>query len=153
MNNDRRSLLARVHIAKKEMRLGEENYRAMLSRITGADSASTATVQQLDQVLAEFKRLGWQPKHFRPASPHPHVRKVYALWTAMRPLLRNPSPDGLRAFVRRQTKSMKTPNGVAAPEWLSGAQANVVIEALKQWQARLQAGEADTSEQEASHAD
>lgn len=43
--------------------------------------------------------------------------------------LRDPSPGGLARFVQRE-------HGVDAVEWLSGAQASQVIEALKAWLAR-----------------
>ena len=52
--------------------------------------------------------------------------------------------DALRAFVQRQTKSRLTPDGISAPEFLDGPQANRVIEGLKAWLAREKhkAGEA-----------
>ncbi len=122
--------LARVHIARKELALTEDSYRSVLARITGHESAGDCTDAQLDAVLAEFKRLGWTPKVKRPTSSVPHVRKIYAQWTAMKPLLRNASDAALRSFVERQT-------GKSSPEWLDAAQANMVIEALKAWQGRL----------------
>jgi len=134
----RKSLLARIHIARKELALQEDSYRAILRRIAGQDSASAIDDAGLRKVIKEFERLGLKPRARRPASGKPHVRKVFALWTSMRDLVRDPSPAALRVFVQRQT-------GVADPEWLSPAQANAVIEGLKAWRARLerQAGQAE----------
>lgn len=136
---DRRAMLSKVHIARKELALAEESYRAILRRVAGWDSAADCTDAQLDAVLAEFRRLGWKPKTKRPASGVAHVRKIYALWTAMKGGLADGSDAALRAFVRRQTKSAANPEGIASPEWLDAAQANKVIEGLKAWSERIAA--------------
>jgi len=129
----RRAMIAKLHIARKELALAEESYRAILLRVAGKSSASECTDEQLDAVLAEFKRLGWKPKTKRPRSGVPHVRKIYALWAEMRPLLTDGGDAALRSFVKRQT-------GMDSPEWLDAPQANKVIEGLKAWGARLKAG-------------
>jgi phage gp16-like protein len=124
-------MLSKVHIARKELALAEDSYRAILKRITGHESSADCADAQLDAVLAEFARLGWRPKTRRPASAVPHVRKIWALWTALKPRLADGSEAALRAFVRRQT-------GIDRPEWLDAARANKVIEGLKAWTARLE---------------
>lgn len=126
--------LAKVHIARKELCLDDDTYRALLMRVTTVHASSAAcTDAQLDAVLEEFKRLGWVPKDTRPGmSKKPHVRIIYAIWRDLKPHLRNPSREALRAFVERQT-------GVSDPEWLDGGQANIVIEALKAWLKRARA--------------
>lgn len=126
----RTSLIARVQMARKELALAEDSYRAILFRITGMDSAGKLDLAQLRAVIQEFERLGLK-KRVKP-SGKPHVRKVFALWTALKPHLENPTREALRAFVKRQT-------GVDNPEWLSPAQANAVTEALKAWQRRVEA--------------
>jgi phage gp16-like protein len=130
MPSDRRALLARVHIASKEMALTDDSYRAILKRVTGQESAADCSDGLLTKVLDEFKRLGWMPKVKRPTSTVPHVRKVFALWTAIKPHLDDGSDAALRSFVERQT-------GITRPEWLDATQANKVIEGLKAWLARV----------------
>lgn len=125
--------LAKVHIGRKELRMDDDTYRALLARVTGQASSGACTDRQLDAVLEEFKRLGWAPQQKgRPPSGKPHVRKIFALWKELRPYLRNSGQEALRAFVERQT-------GVSDPEWLDGGQANIVIEALKAWLKRARA--------------
>jgi hypothetical protein len=102
-------------------------------------------------VLDEFKRLGWKPPARTSAAvgtgDKPHVAKIRALWAEMAPLLASGgTEDALRAFVRRQTRSRKSPDGVGAPEWLDGVEGNRVIEGLKAWHARLLRAEAETKE-------
>lgn len=133
---DRRALLARIHIARKEMALEEENYRAILLRVGKHESAAEIDDAGLHRVLLEFKRLGWVPQKPRAKRPaEPHVAKIYALWGALAPHIEDASLGALAAFCRRQT-------GIASPAWCSPEQANAVIEGLKAWLAREKAREA-----------
>jgi phage gp16-like protein len=129
-----RATIAKIHIAKKELALVDESYRAILVRITGKDSSGACTDAELEKVLAEFRRLGWKPKQSKPASDKPHVRKIFALWNeACRAgAIQDTGRDALRAFVRRQT-------GKDDPNWLSPTDANKMTEALKAMIARAEA--------------
>ncbi len=134
----RRALLARLHIARKELGLDEETYRAALQRIAGASSARDLSDEAIERVLAEFRRRGWRPgkarparssrggRRWRPPAKHAHQRKVWALWGELKRqgVWRDPNPASLVKFVRRLT-------GVDDPDWLTPAQSNKVIEALK----------------------
>lgn len=144
---NRNPMLAKVHIAKKELGLDDETYREVLSRVTGKTSSAGLKDHQLDAVLTEFKRLGWKPKPAkakpggprpRPESDKPHVRKVFAIWTDMCqvgiPVIANRA--GLIAFVQRMTKTEQRPAGLSDPEWLSPDDANKVVEGLKAWRKR-----------------
>jgi phage gp16-like protein len=126
---NRRALLAQIHMAKKALALQEDSYRAILARIAGHDSAAQIPDAGLVAVVAEFRRLGWKERPFRPGSKKPHVRKVWAVWGSMKHLVRDPSADGLRGFVKRMT-------GLDDPEWMDGDQANTVVEGLKAWKRR-----------------
>lgn len=132
---DRRSMIAKVHVAKKQLSLTEDDYRALLARVTGAASLSAATDLQIAAVLKELERLGWKPKPRAKPAAQPHHRKVFALWGALQRAggLRDGSAAALRSFVLRQT-------GVGAVEWLTAAQCNSVTEALKAMVARAQSG-------------
>ncbi|WP_243310082.1 gp16 family protein [Fundidesulfovibrio agrisoli] len=58
----RMSLLAKVHIARKDLNLDDDTYRELLHRVTGHESAKDCTVPELVRVVAEFRRKGWQEK-------------------------------------------------------------------------------------------
>ena len=129
----RKKLLAQIHIARKHMALEEESYRALLYRVTGQTSAKELTDAQIKSVLAEFERLGWKPERFQrfAAANRPDVRKVFAIWSSLKDHLEcRGSRAGLRAFVERQV-------GVSDPNFLNGAQAQKMIEALKAMQRRV----------------
>ena len=57
----RDAALAKIHIAKKELGMDDDAYRAMLKRVTGKSSSAGMSPRQKSAVLAEFKRLGWNP--------------------------------------------------------------------------------------------
>lgn len=56
------SSLAKIHIAKAQLGLDEDTYRALLARVAGVRSAKELSPRQIGAVLAEFQRLGWTPK-------------------------------------------------------------------------------------------
>jgi hypothetical protein len=134
---DRRAMLAKIHLARKQMGLDDETYRETLQRVVGQRTCVTCSDAQLHLVLAEFQRLGWKPQPAARRSDKAQVRMIYAIWADIRPLLDDAGDEALRGFVRRQTHSPAHPEGVDAPEWLSGAEAAKVIEGMKGWLARL----------------
>ncbi|MXV43931.1 DUF1018 domain-containing protein [Saccharibacter sp. 17.LH.SD] len=133
---DQKRLLALVHIAKKDLALEDESYRSLLHRIAGQNSARGMTEKQLNDVLAEFKRLGWEksPRKKRyVAANRASVRKIFVLWGSLRDHLAcKGSRAGLRVFVERMT-------GVSDPNFLDDQKAQQVIEALKAMQKRKRA--------------
>jgi len=86
----RRSLLAKVHIAKKDLGLDDAAYRAILARF-GVESSSRLDMKGLEKLLAHFEQLGWvstpnqakpriNDEHIAIPDTSPHARqKRYAL--------------------------------------------------------------------------
>ncbi len=137
-------MLAKVHVARKALGLDEAAYRDVVGRVAGVPSAGAASDAQLHRLLGEFKRLGWsgaKPQASLRRADKAQVRLACALWAELRPYLTDGSDAALRNFVRRQTRTAATPRGVDAPEFLTGPQANRVIEGLKAWLARARKGE------------
>jgi phage gp16-like protein len=55
-------LLAKIHIAKRDLGLDEETYRGALEGQTGKRSAAEMTNDQIAKCLRHFVSLGWSPK-------------------------------------------------------------------------------------------
>ena len=127
---ERRALLAKIHIARKQLSLDEESYRARIQEVTGQTSAGQCSDGALVAILDKFRKLGFRDES-KPSS-NPQARAIYAIWADLKPYLRNPSTAALNAFCLRMTQ-------VENPEWLKGPKANIVIEALKDWLARAKA--------------
>ncbi|WP_298437993.1 gp16 family protein [Geobacter sp.] len=132
----RREELAKIHIGKSQLRLGDEVYRDILWQAGRVESSADLDWQGRQAVLERFKELGWQPKHKgkTPGKPSriladdPQSKKIRALWLELHAAgrVRDPSEKALASYVKRMT-------GVAALQWLRGDQASTVIEALKKW--------------------
>ncbi len=136
----RATMIAKVHLAKKQLALADESYRDILRRVTGQESAGALDERDLDRVLAEFKRLGWKPKPNRTGtSKHAQIRMIHAVWADLCKLGIDAEDEAaaLRAFVARQTKTAANPAGVSDPAFLDSHQANKVLEGLKAWRTRL----------------
>ena len=56
----RASELAKIHIAKKDLGLDEDTYRAMLYGITGVESAAKLTAKGRQKILAHLRAMGWR---------------------------------------------------------------------------------------------
>ena len=131
---DRRAMIAKIHVAKKQLGLEDDAYRAILQRVTSFSSSAACQDEALHSVLAEFQRLGFQPPApQQKRSEKPWVRKVWAIWGELRPLLDAADTGTLRAFTIRQTQSPKNPAGIADPEFLDPAEAKKVIHGLEGW--------------------
>ena len=63
----RRGLLAKVHIAKKELAIPDEDYRDILMRDFGVESAADLAIGELSELVNYFESKGWQPN--RRSSP------------------------------------------------------------------------------------
>lgn len=128
----RRALMAKVHLAKKEMGLDDDTYRGVLLRVAKVASAKDCDDRQLAAVVEDFKRLGWKQstpagRAPRPrAATHPVAAKARALWISLHQLgaIDDPSERALEAFAKRQLK-------VERLAWADQSLGYRLIEALK----------------------
>ncbi|MBR1778384.1 MAG: DUF1018 domain-containing protein, partial [Alphaproteobacteria bacterium] len=58
MTADKCPLIAKIHIAKAQLGLDDDQYRDILRRVTGKESASKCRYSQLVDLINEFKALG-----------------------------------------------------------------------------------------------
>jgi len=136
---DTRARLVRlIHVAKRELGLDDETYRALLHGSVRKESTSAMTVPELERVIDRMKRAGFKVRTKRPTSrqsrplaQYPEAKKIRALWLFLYELgaVSDPSEAALASYVKRITK-------VDALQWLNGYQTEVVIETLKKWALR-----------------
>lgn len=126
----RRARLAKVHIAKKDLQLDEDDYRQILLDETGHTSASDCSAAELDRVIRRFEGRGWKPKPKKPGARgtarHPMARKARALWISLYHLgaVRSRDEKALEAFAKRQL-------GCDRLVWAKQSDGYRLIEALK----------------------
>lgn len=136
------NLKAQIHIAKKQLGMDDDTYRAVLKRATSKTSSADMSVTELHRAIAEFKKLGFKPKSskgYSPKSRGTRVDKLRAIWISMgKRGFVNGSEDALlnwvqNSLLRRNKASIDSLN------WLNDhPEINRLIEQLKNWQARLE---------------
>lgn len=137
-NIQRNNELAQIHIAKKDLALDDETYRAMLFTVARVTSSKDLDFHGRKAVLRHMVARGWKnkpaskAKQTRPLADDVQSRKIRALWLELHAAgaVDDSSEAALASFVKRITK-------VSALQWLSPVQASNVIEVLKKWLARL----------------
>jgi len=125
----RKALLGTVHIARKVLGLQEDDYRTVLARVTGHDSARDCNDGQLREAIAEFERLGFRrtgSARRRDFGDGVVIRKARAMWISLYQLgaIEDGSDAALEAFGRRQLH-------VERLQWSSEREGFRLIEALK----------------------
>tara|TARA_R110000787_G_scaffold211281_7_gene321161 strand:+ start:125 stop:904 length:780 start_codon:yes stop_codon:yes gene_type:complete len=137
----RRKLLGKVHIAKKQLGMDDETYRAILDARFGKTSSAKLRDPQLIDLIEHFKTLGFKHQPSGGKAPNGknavavdrdrQIRKIRALWVSMYHLgiLRDNSERALTAFARRVTGGRDV--GIAQLPWLHGEAIYKVTEALK----------------------
>lgn len=144
----RKALMAKIHIAKKQLNLDDDVYRSVLDHVTGQTSCYKMSDNQLTRVLDHFKAKGFKPKSTKSArrmSPNsnepvktPLIRKIRAVWITMHlhGIVRDNSEAALDAYVKRMSAQQNNGFGVESVAWLNGELAYKVLEALKAWHKR-----------------
>jgi phage gp16-like protein len=129
-----------INIAKAQLGLDEDTYRALLMRVTGKESLRAMTAAEHLDVINDMKRLGFkvQGRTTRLAlSTKPYVRMIHALWKSCHRLgvVNDGSRKALRAFCHR---FIAHGEGAVAvdPDLLTYDQAGPIIEALKKMESR-----------------
>ncbi|CDZ61448.1 Mu-like prophage protein Gp16 [Neorhizobium galegae bv. orientalis] len=132
------SSIAAIHIAKKQLSLDDDTYRAKLMNITGKRSTKDMSEDERQRVITVLRNDGFKPVQSarRPDGrlrlSGKYARKLQALWIAGWNLgiVRNREDAALQTFVTGQT-------GLTAERFLHHAEdARKVIEALKKWMER-----------------
>ncbi|TBH55040.1 gp16 family protein [Rhizobium leguminosarum] len=127
--------IAAIHVAKKQLGLDDNTYRAKLARITGKQSVKDMNEEERQKVLTVFRKEGFAPAPAarrvdgRQKLTGKYAKKLQALWIAAWNLgiVRDRDDKALIAFVKRQTGIDHTRFLVYADD------AKRAIEALKSW--------------------
>lgn len=135
-----------INIAKAQLGLHEDDYRAMLVRVTGKASLRVMSERQKIDVIDELKRRGFKIRtkgKALPASFKPYVRLIHALWKSCHRAgaIENGSREALRAFCHRFVAHGDDKVAVD-PDLLTHEQATPIIKALREMEARAKGSSA-----------
>jgi hypothetical protein len=119
-----------IHVAKNQLGLDEETYRAVLGQAGVKSSKDIQHVDQFNVIMANLQTLGfqkakairrpkWQDDWWRCSAAQ--RAKIEVLWANV---ARTPTEEALRRMVARIIH-------IDSPAWISPAQASKVIVALR----------------------
>lgn len=137
MRNWKASLIAKLHVAKTQIGMAEDDYRALLLRY-GAASSKDMTLDELEAVLREMERMGFVPKPKTGTGRNPNpapdkdklIGKIRAMLTAKAEVQGRPVPWSYAdAMAKRLCK-------VERVEWCDAQQLQKIIAALSYDQKR-----------------
>jgi hypothetical protein len=89
--------LAKIHIAKRDLKLGDALYRGFLNILFGRTSAKELTHTQVEELLEHFKSLGWQSGYAKSITPETLRKKSSASTNPSK----NPSRFGPATLAQR----------------------------------------------------
>ncbi|MEL7838358.1 MULTISPECIES: gp16 family protein [Citromicrobium] len=125
----RRSMIAKIHVARSQLRMEEDDYRQIVFDASGKTSSADCSDAQLEAIIDALKQRGFKPlprKGAQRGAQHPVARKARALWISLHQLgaVRNESEAALESFAKRQL-------GCERLDWARQSDGYRLIEALK----------------------
>lgn len=144
----RKAELSQIHIAKKQLGWTEDEYRAVIMRISkhATESAGELNHKQRAELLWYMKSCGFKVRHARKAplkrpndmtikDDRDQVKKIRWQWLDLFEFgaVRDNSERAMCAYIARVAKITV---GKEHPKFLTLDQASDVIETLKKWQHR-----------------
>ncbi|WP_350654829.1 regulatory protein GemA [Pseudoalteromonas sp. D48-MNA-CIBAN-0056] len=150
-----------IHIAKGQLGLDDETYRAALLGSAGKTSCSQMSLPELNKVLDHFKKAGFKAKAKRRLSPKSspkelgEINKIRAIWITMhkQSFVRDGSETALDAYVNRMLNRAKVGANVSYhTHFLTLKQAIQVLEPLKKWHKREMVAHLKTNNMQAYEA-
>lgn len=141
----RDQLVRLIHIAKSQLKLDEDTYRAALMAASGKSSCRKMTHAELTRAYDAFVERGFKRRFKRENQrvkgkvKTAEISKIKAVWITMhrQQFITDGSELALNKFVQRQTAKENGGAGVQEVGWLNGELAYQVLESLKQWHVRL----------------
>lgn len=140
--DDRYRLYKLLEVGKRELRMDDDSFRAMLARHgatekDGHPSRQTMSIPDLDAALREMRAKGFKPRPRRGRARNmedwraERIKKITALWCALADagVVHNRSEKAMVAWCAGITKKARL-------QWTTTVDLNNCIEGLKRWAAR-----------------
>ena len=125
-----------INIARGQIGMAEDDYRAMLERVTGKASLRLMTDRQKAAVLDEMKRLGFRKAASkRPPAARKDVRYCHVLWGLLHKhgVVKVGGAKGLNAFIRARYGAAWGAVPIDIDRMVDARQISTVIKALQAW--------------------
>jgi phage gp16-like protein len=131
--------LALIHLAKGQLGLDEDTYRAMLRGVAGVDSAGDLDAAGRARVLEHLRGRGFRPlAGARRRQASPSARYIRWLWDELWRRGEVASREGLGDWLSAHTRRLHPRHvGWARPESLPPEPARRVVRQLRAWLGRV----------------
>jgi phage gp16-like protein len=127
----RRAMLAKVHIAKKDLCLDDDTYRMMLDNLFGVESSAKLSLKQLDELLGHMTSRGFVAVKKGDAKPSKSVQNSKPIITKIGALLVELGQrEGRHMPWSYAVGILKRQSGVMRLEWAKPDQLRAVVAAL-----------------------
>lgn len=142
--NEKNNLIKVIHTAKRALALSDENYRSILECTTNKDSCKNMNVQELKNVLANLRNLGFNNNQSNTKKHNTKMyftnnqyRLCYAIWKNLYNLgeVKNSSADALNKFIERMCPDFEKEKSL---RFIPPYKMAKVIEELKEFEKRVQ---------------
>jgi hypothetical protein len=129
-------LIKLIHVAKGQLGIADEDYRAMVKSISGKDSSKDMTDHEALNLIAELEKLGFEStnqnhknyKELNNRAPKyatdSQLRMIEAMWMSS-PVVRVKTREALNAFIKRIAF-------VDRIEWLYKSKVEKVVKAIQE---------------------
>jgi len=127
---ERTRLIQRIHVLRRELRLADDEYRALILRVTGYTSSGLLDVPGLKVWAGHLQ--GLKNRYRKPKRSYtlsPQEKKIWSQWQQLADAgkIKNRTMAGLMGYVRTHIAA------VDHISWLNGAQQDLLIEQLKKF--------------------
>lgn len=141
----RKALIGKIHLAKTQLGMAEDSYRAHLKFYGKKDSCADMAIFQLEAVLEAMIKLGFKPvlktakKRYSPPTktmPEDERSAIRAIWVFMAKhgFVQDGSETALNGWVQRMTAQYNGGEGVAEVQWLHNYKhVGKLLNAIKYW--------------------
>lgn len=137
----RTRLIRLIHVARRDIDMADDTYRALLARLCGGKTSSAdCSVPELERIIDHLKKAGFKvrkpkaakPAESRPLATDPESRKLRALWILLHQVgaTDSASESSLAVYIRGRA-------GVDALQFVKPSDRHALIEGLKSWAARV----------------
>jgi hypothetical protein len=125
-----RTHIAQIKIAQKALNMADEDYRAMLHRKAGVQSATQLDMEGFAAVMGEFARLGFESTAEAERRKQPHRATGHATYAQILKMQR--LWDGWKGFSDKQglRRWLQKKWGISSPKFMDSETAVKAIGAL-----------------------
>ncbi|GLX86335.1 GemA protein [Thalassotalea loyana] len=136
-----------IHIAANQFKQDDLERRMIMLELTGKNSTKKMSLDELNEVLAYYKDMGFKVVASNKRKLKPRLAKLFSLWQEMADagLIKNRSFKALETWAVKNCKGANFDRAIDKLDWFNDKMLNAAIEQLKAWRNRLEQPQSQVS--------